>query len=529
MPTVLTESIVKPPVLTTPTVKSAWAKTPPITAGNFSAALWADAGTMQIPEGVLMVKNDHQFLYVLLDLVKDTGASPGVGDYFWLSFDVDGNASITPNRDVNYGIYPDPPIRIGKQFYLGPGTWTGISNQPTQSLAKQEFGPSPQSKVPHRIWELRVDLKEVGANLVHFVVPPVVHFGLRISSTTPQFTADFPPDFFENFAHLPGILLATTAPLPSLGKPVAGVGIIPVGDGKPGSDGINPTTGRATTASNYYLPTKDAAFGGALNFIGDQATLQKLWNQNAKKYHVKMKTTQQVLFQSWTNYHFKNNQWTYEYFAPDAEGCYQLTVPTDTYSIDHLLFQWNTTGLATGTYDLEIEFMNAVGTVVSSQALRLMIDNNLPDVRILEVNYKGQTVAPCDIVTIDTGNDPVKVHFRAYDVEGDVYCYGLNAYHGQNKVDALVPTTYPIDGHGVADMWLSAPVNPKFPSETCAYEFRLWAYAKVVNGYSYLGYTEDSTHVTFQCPTATPYKMITKMTFPLGLTSADGKTGKPTQ
>ena len=527
MPSPIAEPVVFRPVLGTPMVRSVWAKTPPIVPGGFSAQAWADAVPMPIPGGVLLAKNDHNFLYLLLDLVKDTGNSAGVGDYFWLSFDVDGNAAITPRRDVNYGIYPTMPIRIGKQFYLGPGTWTGISNQPTQSFARQEFESTRNSPVQHRVWEVRIDLKEVGVQMASVVLPPVLNFGLRVSSATPQIMFDFPANFFQDFRNLPGILLAMNAPLPANGKPVVGIGLIPVGDGVAGHDGIDPTTGRATTAAGYYLPTLGAAFGGVLNLIGDKTVLQNLWNQNITKYCVKVKGTQKFLLGSWTNYHLRNNEWVYEYFTPDGDGFYDLRPPQDTYSIDHLLFQWNTAGVPAGIQDIEIDFVNQAGTVANTQTLRLMIDNNLPNVELLEIQYKNKTVNTCDIVSIDTSADPVRVHYRAYDAEGDVYCYGLDAYHGQGKHDQLIPQTVPADGHGVADAWVSAPVNPKFPPETCAYEFRLWAYAKVVNGYSYVGYTEATEHVTFLCPQTPPVRVLSiKPIFTMGSNTQDGRTGK---
>ena len=338
MPSPIVEPIVFRPVLAAPMERSVWAKTPPVVPGGFSAPAWADAVAMPIPGGILMAKNDHSFLYLLLDLVKDTGNSPGVGDYFWLSFDVDCNASITPRRDVNYGIYPTLPIRIGRQFYLGPGTWTGISSQPTQSFARQEFGVTPSSTVQHRVWELRIDLKEVGAQMDSVVLPPVLHFGLRVSSSTPQITFDFPANFFQDFKNLPGILLAMNAPLPSNGKPVVGIGLIPVGDGVTGHDGIDPNTGRATTAAGYYLPTQGAAFGGVLNLIGDKTVLQNLWNQNITKYCVKVKGTQKFLLESWTNYHLRNNEWVYEYFTPDGDGFYDLRQPLEEVAIWSILF-----------------------------------------------------------------------------------------------------------------------------------------------------------------------------------------------
>ena len=171
-----------------------------------------------------------------------------------------------------------------------------------------------------------------------------------------------------------------------------------------------------------------------------------LWNQNITKYCVKVKGTQKFLLESWTNYHLRNNQWVYEYFTPDGDGFYDLRQPLDTYSIDHLLFQWNTAGVPTGIQDIEIDFVNQAGTVANAQTLRLMIDNNLPDVQLLEIQYKNKTVNPCDIVSIDTSADPVKVHYRAFDAEGDVYCYGMDAYHGQGKHDQLIPQTIPADG-----------------------------------------------------------------------------------
>lgn len=527
MPTPIGEHLVFQPVLQTPTVKSVWAKTPPIGA-TFLPGTWRDAASLEIPEGFLLIKNDQEFLYLLLDLIKDTGNSPGVGDYFWFSFDVDNNAAITPQRDVNYGIYPDLPIRIGRQFYLGPGTWTGILQQPTRSFVRQLFGQSVHTPANHRMWELRIDLKEVGIHLAQVTLPPLLRFGLRVASTTPPFTSDFPVGFFTDFRHLPGIMLALTPTLPSIGKPVVGVGVVPVGTGAPGADGINPATGRASTASTYYLPLRNAAFGGVLNLIGDGDVLQNLWNHNARRYCVKFKGSQQPLLASWTNYHLKNNQWVYEFITPDGDGFYAMGQPSETYSIDNLLFQWNTNGLAAGTYDLEIDFINVSGNLSSTQTIRLMIDNNLPDVEILQIQYKNQTVHACDVVTIDESADPVKVEYRAFDVEGDLYAYGLNAYHGEALVNVLVSTTYPADSHGVADGWVSASSNPKFPPQTCAYEFRLWATPNVVNGYAYIGYTEATSHVTFLCPNAPKYKvMATRAIFPFGHRPINERTAVP--
>ena len=129
------------------TVRSTWTAPIDVTLG-FTPATWAGAGQLPLPVGSMLVKNDSQFVYVALDLTGDTGNSPGVGDYFWLTFDVDRNRSITPHLDVNYGTYPDLPIKIGHQFYLGPNTWTGL--QPAPSLALS-MGPARAPLPPRRI------------------------------------------------------------------------------------------------------------------------------------------------------------------------------------------------------------------------------------------------------------------------------------------------------------------------------------------------------------------------------------------
>lgn len=102
------------------TVTSKWATAAPALTGTFSPGEWTVSGVLPMPGGFIHVKNDASSLYLAIDLTNDTGNSPGVGDYFWLSFDVDRSGSITPHFDVNYGIYPSLPIKIAKRSYLGP-------------------------------------------------------------------------------------------------------------------------------------------------------------------------------------------------------------------------------------------------------------------------------------------------------------------------------------------------------------------------------------------------------------------------
>jgi len=187
-------------------IQSGWCAQPLQFTGVLDAARWGGAGSMDVPNlGSILVQNDAQFLYVGLDVVKDTGNDPGTGDYFWLSFDVNKNKAITPNVDVNYGTYPNQPNHIGKQFYLGPNEWTGLLPNSGPCACRTGFGASLKSAVAHRMWEIKVPLADIGGSLS--ASPAHVFMGLRVNSKTPPMTVDVPPGFSGNFSALTEVKL----------------------------------------------------------------------------------------------------------------------------------------------------------------------------------------------------------------------------------------------------------------------------------------------------------------------------------
>lgn len=508
------------------TVRSGWAASPPMITGTFSPGEWTGAGIMPIPAGLLLVQNDNRYLYLAMDLIGDAGNSPGVGDYFWLSFDVNGNRSITPNVDVNYGIYPTLPIRIGRQYYLGPGTWTGLLPGPSMSVARQGFAASPRSATPHRIWEMRIDLGEVGVSPSGATTQPMLGFGLRVSSSSPVFTYDYPANFYANFGGLNQIALSLgpdTYPPGTAGIVIGGVGVIPA---------TTIAGGRATTAATYVPYVQNAAFGGTMNLIGNRVTMQGLWAAGARKYRVLHRVGAAGPFapilQSWSNYRWTGLTYVLESFGPDGDNTYPMPNPAFDYSIDDLLLQWASNGFLAGIHEFQAEFHNAGGGVVASppQTLQLFLDNNLPDVRIYGLRYRGVDISPCAIVQILETPDPVQVHIRAFDAEGDLYSYALNAYYGNNQVfsPSLASAGYPGGNwQGVPDLWVNAPVAPnKFPPVTCAYQMRLSAYPRVTNGYCYIGYTEATDHVTFVRPGAPAITLVRfSEEFPFGFSGTE--------
>jgi hypothetical protein len=507
-------------------VRSKWGSA--TVSGTAPDGEWAGAGTLNIPNGVVLVQNDAQFLYLLFDMTGDTGNTPGTGDYFWASFDVNQNAAITPRADVNYGIYPTLPIRLGRQYYLGPATWTGLLGDPSPSSCAQGFAATPRSRTPHRLWEMRILLSEIGVPSLAAIPPPMARFGLRVASSSPGFVSDSPPNFYNSFAALHTIALATGPdalyPSGTAGVVMAGVGLIPA---------TVISAGRATTTAPYYPTVTNAAFGDVLNVTFNRATIQQLATAGATKYRILQRDGSSGPFQplrrSWVNYRWTGSTYVLDSFGPDSSDCYPLPAMAADYATKDLLFQVNTASppLTTGVNEFEIEFRNAAGTVMNapSQTLALFIDNRLPEVNIYEVQYGGVTVAPCSVVNVTGNTTPVRIRYRAYDPEGNLRTYSLRAYYGGPTTPSVNLLTtqgnYPGGNwQGTGDQWIDCPLSPRFPPVTCAYQIRLSAWPRVTNGYAYIGYTEASTHVTFLRPDA-PAFTLAQDTAPYGTREDD--------
>ncbi len=212
-----------PPPTATPTATSPFTETATVTAtftptatatltgftssaptidGVYAINEWSAARLVRdIPNGKIYFMNDTEKLYLLIDLVSDTTDDPPLalspwGDYFWLSVDVNDNAVIDANVDIQY-------VRDGDvRFYTGPGTWTGTSA--STSEAAGGFGATPDESTPHRIWEfgLRFDEIDAGAG-------QPVRIGLRTYSQTPSFQDDTPIGFTVDFSDLMEITLAS--------------------------------------------------------------------------------------------------------------------------------------------------------------------------------------------------------------------------------------------------------------------------------------------------------------------------------
>lgn len=490
------------------TLRSSWTTTPLPVDGNLGAAEWAGAGVMPVVVGgvnygVVMMKNDASFLYIALDITHDLGNSPGDGDYFWLMFDVDRNRAITPHTDLNFGLYPGVPNSIGKQYFLGPGIWTGLSASPGAQL-HVGFGPTPNSATPHRFWELRLSLSEIGAHLSE--VLPYVYFGLRLSSTTPAFTVNSPDNAYTTgFGSLHQAFLATgpeaVYPPGTAGAIIGGVGLIPAS--QISADGF------ATTSPTYFVSVKDAAFSGTLNLIGNHQTMRTLWHDNARKYRIlhadpSAPTSFHPIRQAWANYHWNGSTYVLENFGPDASDMYPLTDPDQAYSIMDLLLQWNTVGVQTGAHKFQAQFFTSGGAAVAtpmSQTLTVFIDNNQPRVSIDSISHAGTEVKACDIVTMTSPTDTLNVTYTAYDNEGHLLSFSVAGIYGTGIPVAITSDSY-ASHSSPPHAWagVTAQTHAFTPPVSCAYEFRVSASQNTTNGYPGTSSVSASRYVTIIKP-----------------------------
>jgi len=475
------------------TLVSRWVDTPIDLDDSINDPSWNDAGIMHMSKGKVMVKNNSEFLYVALDIVTDQGNDAGTGDYFWFTFDRNRNAAITPNYDVNYGLYPGNPNKMGRQYYLGAGRWTGLINETSPSKCRIEFGPSPNSNTPHRIWKMQFLLSDLNVSLSAWF--PYTRFGFRVASSHPSFYHNEPADFYNNFSKLHFLFLSKKRVFPtgSMGTVFGGVGLIPF-------DKIN-SSGRATTASGYYPYVQNAAFGRKLNIIGNRTTLAALAGRKYKVlYREGTSGSFTPLLSSWKNYLWDNatSQYVLRHFGPDTNDKYTIPHSSMDYSIDDLLIQFNTLGMNTGIHQFRIDVDSYSA---DTEILTLYIDNNLPELNINSITHNGVQQSACSVVKLTSNSDGLKFHITANDPEGNLRLFRLRAHYGSNLSTTIYSQNYPGSGNWSGVVNLLVPGRGEWvPPVTCAYQFRLSGWARTTNGYGYIGYTEHAEHLTILEP-----------------------------
>ena len=526
-------------------VKSTWTTTPVPTDGMLPAGEWAGAGKLPIPAGFLMVKNDLNNLYVALDLVGDTGNDVGTNDYYWFVIDTDRNKAVTPNRDSLFSPWPGQPNRLGMWLMAAPNaTWPASTGQVIASQTRVGFGPSPNSAAAHRMWEIRFSLAELGIVVDPSAPPPVLRFGLRVVSSSPAFTFDFPANPLSAFGSFHEIILATMPdpvyPPGTAGPVIAGVGWIPAN---------KITDGYATITEPWRIQPDEAAFAGSIDLIGNTATWASLLAAGARKYRVLRRfgnTMAEVaaapwtpIRQTWSNYRAVGSSYVLESFGPDANDMYRLVNPAaEDYVVKALLFHWNSVGEPNNLHQFKIDFFSGAtppAPVASTpQVVTMRLDNQLPEVRLVDVRHNDAPVSPCAIENMTDASDGVRFVITAFDPEGHLHSYGLSAEFGADETASIFSDSYPAHRtpshlwNGVTNFTTPTPPAEWVPPRTCGYLFRVSASARVTNGYTYpFGPYSTFRTVTLVKPGAPrlmPKAPSASEALPFGFTSRDRAT-----
>ena len=494
-----------------------WAGTAPTIDGAVAAGEWTIGTATPLTHGQMRSMNDGSYLYILLDITDDTvdnAWDPATlsGDYFSLYVDKDLNGAVTPNVDYFYSGCNDGTPFV-KATRLGLTTSTGCQPVNPNSLGVKGFGPTFNSATPHRFWEFRFSFDELGVDPTTWTTSagdmPKVRINVCVHSVVPAFDACQPdPSDSPDNSNMFQIDLATSPSFPpgSTGPIFAGVGLVP-------SSYID-TDGYANINIPGYYYATNAPFGGSLNVFGHWTTLRYAYG--AAKYRVlysKDGAPFQRLHQTWTNFRWNGTTWLPVAVGPDGTDAYVLPSPAEIWYLPNLLISWQTaSGFGDGTYQLKLELINSVGTVLASPAgnsMTLFVDNTAPTVTINDTLYAGSSICECGIVTQGDFPNGFTFNITVNDPNGALSSYALGGTYGRNHSiptiasDTYAPSHINQDGpkrwNGVSS--ISVPsgffVFPWRADKSCAYTFNLSASSRVQNGYGlifpYVGFNNSLT------------------------------------
>lgn len=172
----------------------------PTIDGFLSFGEWDDAIIHDIDHGFLAFVHDRDRLYLLIDLLEDRVSDAfalGGGDQFWLYFDVDEDGAITPDVDLRYRLEPGTG-NLRYQTFCGDCLFGFNALEPSTFSSRGEgFGcfiedftfqiyPPPLTCDSHRVWEVALDLGEIGMR------DQTGKLGYLVASGTPLFNETFP-------------------------------------------------------------------------------------------------------------------------------------------------------------------------------------------------------------------------------------------------------------------------------------------------------------------------------------------------
>ncbi|MBN1422422.1 MAG: hypothetical protein JXP34_26840, partial [Planctomycetes bacterium] len=204
-----------------------WAS--PAVDGIVSWGEWDLSHRLEFGGGFVAMRSDAKRLYVLVD-VREAGEDDPASTV-WLTFDVDRDRQISRGIDINYAFVPATG-EIRYQYYTGPGERSAFLPETRSSLARG-FGsfvaddsamvdPSTLrvTRSPHRVWEMAIDLDEIGAS-----PGELVRFGIRVVPVGGAAGWEVPGGFDHDFMELAEATLTVPFEKVPEGDPKATIGL----------------------------------------------------------------------------------------------------------------------------------------------------------------------------------------------------------------------------------------------------------------------------------------------------------------
>lgn len=188
---------------------------------------------------------------------------------------------------------------------------------------------------------------------------------------------------------------------------------------------------------------------------------------------------------------------------------YQLTRNSGNvfWSHENLRMVLNTISLEKGVYSVRMEALDSGGSAISftvNQDIIMTVNNTRPVVSIDSVSYNGgPPFTECSFIRLPGPTSTLDFEYTAHHADGFLDDYQLVVEFGRNRSGGnIVTDTY--SNHIASDgswegetntMVAATPVSPgqALPNlqlwETCAYQFRIRAWARTTNGFGRLYWT----------------------------------------
>jgi len=209
---------------------------------------------------------------------------------------------------------------------------------------------------------------------------------------------------------------------------------------------------------------------------------------------------------------------TLESIGPNAEGLYRRT-ETGYWAHRDLLAVWNTQGLPNGRYDIIGKgywYLTLFGSTFPLEAslspnalsrITVTVNNQQVTVAINRVmDQNGVEIPECGYIPLASNTQNLQFDITASHTNGYLLNYQLDALYGRNQYAGVIAREQYVGSHdGTPPFWFgvnnvvsnSAPAQASGalqPWTSCAYQFRLSAWARTTDGFGHLFYQSFSDH-----------------------------------